>query len=81
MEAFTSVAEAIASEGARCDAFHRAIAPTPTCRKDPIMSEYLKSIQARAETIKDCSTKITLVDIFYIIFHQPYQFYDDIRFP
>lgn len=79
MEAFTSAAAAIASEDARCDAFHRAVAPTPTCRKDPIMSEYLKSIQARAEAIKDCSTKITLVGTFCILFHKPCQFYYDPR--
>jgi len=61
MEAFKSVVAATTAEEARCDAFYKACIAAATCRKDPILSEYVRSVQLRADAIKDCSTKIVLV--------------------
>lgn len=67
MEAFISIMTATAVEEARCDAFYHAYISTATCRKDPIMSEYIRSVQLRVEAVKECSTKIVLVCALHLI--------------
>jgi hypothetical protein len=63
LESFTAAAIALSVEEQRCDAFIESIERivVGTCKKDLILSEYIKGFQAYAEAIKDCSTKITLV--------------------
>ena len=67
MKVFIETSGKLADQIIRCEDYATFIIPNllGTCKKDIIISEYVKTLKAFSEEIKNCTTKITMVEIFY----------------
>jgi hypothetical protein len=66
MKVFIETSGKLGDQIIRCEEYASHVIPNllGTCKKDTIISEYVKTLKAFSEEIKNCSTKITMVEIF-----------------